>query len=274
MTIPGSPQTLPSTFQPSFQPSFQQPVTVPPPVVEEQPEQAEEPERPDSTPDAPDAMPHWRALEAPLLALDDGEVLTYERIGEIMGVAPDFLSHHNIGNKVRYRARRATQELPESHGRVFRFVRGQGVQRATVNGVIAQAQGHQARAIKEIQTGAVKIRTVDVTGLTGEHAALVRATADSLGQQQSFMLGRDVRQKRLSNVLALASAPPPYTPGMPVAVTDPPPVALPTVEREYVPGMAVAPPPAAEVVPPAAPAALPVSGQGVRYQQDQGFAAV
>lgn len=177
----------------------------------------EEPERQAPTPTGRGA---WRTLEAALLALEPGEILTYEEMAALYGESVD---DARAMGRIYGRLRTAAQHVLDSHQRVFRIVRGMGYQRAKVEGVIAQVQQHQSRALREVQMASTKICTVDPESLDAAQASLVRATRDSLASQLFLMRGRDVRRKDLATALAAATAPA-SVPGMPrAAVTTPAP---------------------------------------------------
>jgi DNA repair exonuclease SbcCD ATPase subunit len=148
-------------------------------------------------------LPRWRVLHQAMSELGNNELLSYERMGELLSLDPaDRRKMFLIGKA----AKRAANELRDHDRRIATLVRGQGYQIADTEQVLALAQRHQSRAISEVEAGAAAVDTIDQSTLDPVMARLVQATAMGFARQQAIMNNMDVRQRRLETTMeALAS---------------------------------------------------------------------
>lgn len=136
----------------------------------------------------------WRVLYDRMATLQIGELLSYEDMGELLGL--DFLDRPQR-NIINVSARKAATELEKKQGMVFRIMRGHGYQRAKPEQVLDLARRHQHRAQREVASGAAKVATIDLRQLDSTTARIVEATAMAFARQEAIMRSLDVRQDRL-----------------------------------------------------------------------------
>jgi hypothetical protein len=135
--------------------------------------------------------------------LQPGELLRYEDMGNLLGL--DFQERQDY-LAIMAAARKAVDELRSQGNKVFKVVRGHGLERAAVGQVIALAQRQQARAAAAVETGHQMVSTINLNELDPTMANVVRATVMAFERQAAFMRQLDVRQDRLQAAIDIVSA--------------------------------------------------------------------
>lgn len=143
--------------------------------------------------------PRWKIVYDAMSSLPPDTLITYNELGEILGVDA---STRSGKVQIGAAARKAIRELEVRANMVFTVVRGQGYQRAEPTTVIIMARRHQEKAIAEIEHGASKVATIDLTKVDTQTANLARATGIAFARQAAAMKTLDVRQRRLDTALA------------------------------------------------------------------------
>ncbi|MGI5213840.1 hypothetical protein [Plantactinospora sp. CA-290183] len=146
-----------------------------------------------------DRRARWRVLYEAMARLNAGDLISYEEMGNLLGL--NFLDHDHK-QAISVSARKAADELQRQEKKVLRIVRGHGYQVAQPGQVIELAHRHQARAVAEVDAGHAAIDTIDLSGLDATTARLVEATAMGFARQAVIMRQFDVRQQRLETAMA------------------------------------------------------------------------
>jgi hypothetical protein len=144
-------------------------------------------------------LPRWKLLYEAMAKLKPGDLLSYEEMGELLGL--DFLEPRGK-QAILGGARKAAEELRQHERKVFRIVRGLGYQVAQPGQVIELARRHQARAVAEVEAGHAKIEAIDLAQVDVTTARLIEATAMGFARQALIMRQLDVRQDRLETAMA------------------------------------------------------------------------
>lgn len=142
----------------------------------------------------------WRILYDLLKGCDVGDVLTYERMADNLGLNPE-------ADRIKIRAalRRAAREFETENKHALVAVSGLGYRVVMPNEHVQLARVQQDRSNRALKRGHSKVVNVDLNGLSPEIRQLTEATMRALSMQMDFNRRLDVRQKRLESVV-LATA--------------------------------------------------------------------
>ncbi|MFY1633658.1 hypothetical protein ACN27F_10295 [Solwaraspora sp. WMMB335] len=145
-------------------------------------------------------VPRWQILVAAMSRLQPGDILSYDEMGQLLGLDP---ADHTGGRQaIHAAARKAAEVLLTQDRKVFAVARGRGYQHARPNQVLDLAHRHQARAVAEVTDAHTKVDTIDLTSVDATTARLVQATATGFAHQAAMMRQFDVRQDRLDTAMA------------------------------------------------------------------------
>ena len=138
----------------------------------------------------------WRIVYSLLQPLPTGATLTYEAIGEALGLDPDEDRH-----TIQMAVRRAGVESERVDLRAIEAVRNVGyrIVEPAEHGRLAVYQ--QRRSSRALKSGRSKVVNVDLTGLDPEVRKAFEVMAQAFGMQMDFNRRMDVRQKRLETAV-------------------------------------------------------------------------
>ena len=139
----------------------------------------------------------WRVLYGLLQGVEVGDVLTYEVMGETLGVDP--LEDRHV---LQMAMRRAARELELVDKHAVASVRNVGYRVVHPEEHVVLARGQQRRSHRALVSGHSKVVNVDLTGLTPEVRQLTEATMRAFSMQLDFNRRTDVRQARLEEAMA------------------------------------------------------------------------
>lgn len=138
------------------------------------------------------AKARWRIVYDLLRATGTGEVLSYERIGEALG-----LDHAADRHGIQMAVRRAAKEHEVNDRRAIEAVPNAGYRIVEAPEHLRLARGQQKRAGKALERGQSKVVHVDLSGLEPETRRAFEVVARAFAMQMDFNKRFDVRQKRL-----------------------------------------------------------------------------
>lgn len=140
----------------------------------------------------------WRILYEELFSkAQPGDVITYQEMGDLLGMNIDDLAERRI---LQTTIRRVSRELAEDR-RALEAVHNQGYRIVLPEDHIKLAKGYQARSSRSLQRGRSVIENVDLGGLSPAQVKLVEVMAYAFAAQLSFNKSIDVRQKRLEKAV-------------------------------------------------------------------------
>lgn len=142
----------------------------------------------------------WVEVYDLLCGASIGDVITYERLGEVLDLDAS-LDRHRIQMAVR----RAAQEHERQDKRALDSVTNVGYRIVEAGEHIMLAKRHQSRASKALVRGHSKAINVDVSGLDAETRGALETVARAFALQMEFNRRFDVRQKRLVAAVSAAT---------------------------------------------------------------------
>lgn len=146
----------------------------------------------------PGSRPRGEILFEAMAVLKVGDTLSWEQMGELLGLDP---ADPKQRPAISVAAKRACALLTERERKIARLVWGQGYQIADSEAVMVLAHRHQSRALAEVAAGRAKVNTINLSELDATTAKIVEATAMGFARQAEFMGRLDVRQQRLERVI-------------------------------------------------------------------------
>lgn len=138
----------------------------------------------------------WRLIYQELQKAAVGDVVTYERLGEVLELDPV-----KDRQKIQMSVRRAAQQFLLSDKRALDVAPNEGYQVVDAAGHLTLARRHQSKATKELVKGHSKSVNVDLTGVEPETRHALEVVARAFAVQMDFNKRFDVRQKRLEDAL-------------------------------------------------------------------------
>lgn len=139
----------------------------------------------------------WRLIYKELQAAEIGDVVTYERLGNVLELDPV-----TERQKIQMSVRRAAEQYLRSDKRALDVVPNKGYQVVDAAGHLQLARRHQSKASKELVKGHAKSVHVDLTDVEPETRHALEAVARAFAMQMEFNKRFDVRQRRLEDALA------------------------------------------------------------------------
>jgi hypothetical protein len=139
----------------------------------------------------------WRIVYGLLQPLATGATLTYEQIGEALGLLADDDRH-----TIQMAVRRAGVESERVDLRALEAVPNVGyrIVEPEEHGRLAQRQ--QRRSSRALKSGHSKVVNVDLNGVDPEVRKAFQVMAQAFSMQMDFNRRMDVRQKRLETAVA------------------------------------------------------------------------
>lgn len=142
----------------------------------------------------------WVEVYEVLRASAIGDVLTYERLGDVLDLDPKSERH-----KIQMAVRRAAAEHERQDKRALDSVKNVGYRIVEASEHIMLARRHQSRASKSLVRGHSKAVNVDLSGMDTQTRHALETVARAFSMQMDFNRQFDVRQKRLEDAVATAS---------------------------------------------------------------------
>jgi hypothetical protein len=139
----------------------------------------------------------WRLIYQELRSVDIGDVVTYERLGEVLELDPEGDRH-----RIQMAVRRAAEQYLKDDKRALDSVPNEGYQVVDASGHLQLARRHQSKSSKELVRGHAKSVNVDLSGVAPEVKHALEVVARGFAVQMDFNRRFDVRQKRLEEALA------------------------------------------------------------------------
>lgn len=146
------------------------------------------------------ARARWRIVYELLCATTTGDVLTYERIGEALGLDPDDDRH-----AIQMAVRRAAKEHEVGDRRAIEPVANSGYRVVEAPEHLRLARGQQKRAGKALARGQSKVVHVDLSGMEPETRRAFEVVARAFAMQMDFNKRFDVRQAKLEDTITSMS---------------------------------------------------------------------
>jgi alkylated DNA nucleotide flippase Atl1 len=134
----------------------------------------------------------WRIVYDLLCKTPTGDVLTYEAIGEALGL--DSESERHV---IQMAVRRAAKEHEEADKRAIEVVPNKGYRVVEAPEHLRLARGHHKRASKSLVRGQSKVVHVDLGALEPDTRRAFEVVAAAFAAQIEFNKRFDLRQKRL-----------------------------------------------------------------------------
>jgi len=138
----------------------------------------------------------WRALVDEFARVDRGETITYERLGELLGLHPDG-ERHAISAAVR----KASKALSREHDRSLVNVRNVGYRVALPDEHVDLAGDQQRRSGRALVRARAHVEHVDLSALTEEGRRITLAAASAIAWQQQQIRRLDLRQRDLERAV-------------------------------------------------------------------------
>jgi hypothetical protein len=138
----------------------------------------------------------WRVIYDLLRDAETGSVITYEDIGEALGLEPDKDRH-----AIQMAMRRAAAEHEREDKRAVDPVPNEGYRIVEAPEHLTLARKHQRRAGRSIARGHSKVVNVDLTGVEPEVRHALEITAQAFALQMDFNRRFAVRQSRLEQAV-------------------------------------------------------------------------
>ena len=139
----------------------------------------------------------WRILYDILRDAETGSVVTYEELGEALGLDPGKDRH-----MIQMAMRRAAQEHEREDKRAVDVVPNEGYRLVEASVNLRLARGHQKKAGRSLARGQSKAVNVDLTGVDPEVRHALEITAQAFALQMDFNRRFAVRQNRLEKAVA------------------------------------------------------------------------
>jgi hypothetical protein len=138
----------------------------------------------------------WRIIYDLLCDAGTGTLVTYEQIGEALGLDPDKDRH-----AIQMAMRRAAAEHEREDRRAVDAVPNEGYRLAEASEHLKLARRHQKKAGKSLARGHSKAVHVDLSGVEPEVRHALEITAQAFALQMDFNRRFAVRQSRLEKAV-------------------------------------------------------------------------
>ncbi len=138
----------------------------------------------------------WHAVYDLLCKTETGDVLTYEVIGEALGLDAESDRH-----AIQMAVRRAAKEHEIVNKRAIEAAPNQGYRVVEAPEHLRLARGQHKRASKALARGQSKVVHVDLSGLEPETRRAFEVVARAFAMQVEFNKRFDVRQSKLEGAI-------------------------------------------------------------------------
>lgn len=138
----------------------------------------------------------WRILYNLLSGREVDDVLTYEEMGEALGLDPRRDRH-----TLQVSTQRAAKELEQVDKHAIEAVRNIGYRIVEPEEHLRLARSHQRRSSRSLVRGHSKVINVDLTDVAPEIQHAFQVVAAAFAMQMEFNRRTDVRQKKLETAL-------------------------------------------------------------------------
>jgi DNA-binding winged helix-turn-helix (wHTH) protein len=138
----------------------------------------------------------WRVAYELLQAAEVGAVVTYDELGEALGLDSDSDRH-----AIQMAIRRAAQELEEQDKRAIDAVTNKGYRIVEAPEHLVLARRHHRKAGRSLARGHSKAVNVDLTGVDPEVRRALELTAQAFSLQMDFNRRFAVRQSQLEQAV-------------------------------------------------------------------------
>lgn len=137
----------------------------------------------------------WRTLYNQLLSrANHGDVITYDRMGQVLGLDPQADRH-----AIQMAVRRASKELEQADKMALDSVPNEGYRVVQAVEHIELARRQQRRSHRALSRGHSKVVNVDFTGMEPEVRKAFDVMASAFSMQMDFNRRIDVRQRNLES---------------------------------------------------------------------------
>lgn len=141
----------------------------------------------------------WRLVYDLLTEADVGDTVTYEAMGDALGLDPDKQRH-----LIQMAVRRAAREYLTVNLRALAPVPNVGYRVVEPSRQIEIAGQYQVKARRSIRRGKEQVTYVDLSGLDEATRQMFETMAWKFGQQDEAIRRLDVRQKRMQRQVEAA----------------------------------------------------------------------
>jgi hypothetical protein len=136
--------------------------------------------------------PRWRTAYKLLAAAEIDETVTYEALGDALGLHPDDDRH-----AIQMAVRKAAWEHEVTDNRALDAVPNVGYRIVRIDERIPLARRYQKKAGRSLVRGQSKVEHVDLSGVDPETRRALEVVALAFKMQSDFNRRLDVRQKKL-----------------------------------------------------------------------------
>ncbi len=138
----------------------------------------------------------WRTVYELIATTPTGALITYDELGEALGLNPD-----EDRQAIRQAVYRAGREHEEQDKRAIDAVPGKGYRIVEPREHLELAQRHQRKSSKALVRGHSKAVNVDLNGLEPQVRAALEVVGHAFRLQMDFNRRLDVRQSRLEETV-------------------------------------------------------------------------
>lgn len=139
----------------------------------------------------------WRTVYEMLCKTATDSVLTYEAMGDALGLDPEVDRH-----QIQMAMRRAAQEHEENDKRAVDAEPNQGYRVVRAPEHMQLARRQQRRSARALRSGHSKVVNVDLAGMDTDTRQAFEVVARAFAAQMDFNRRIDVRQRRLEDALS------------------------------------------------------------------------
>lgn len=143
----------------------------------------------------------WRTVYDRLKTAAVGDVVTYEELGDALGLHPD-----NDRHPIQMAIRRAAKQYQDVDNRALDAVPNKGYRVVEASEHIVLAKRHQARSSRALERGHRVATHVDLSQVDEQTRRALETIGAAFSVQMDFNRRMDVRQRRLEQVVAAQSA--------------------------------------------------------------------
>jgi hypothetical protein len=138
----------------------------------------------------------WKTVYEILVNTPTGDIITYEQLGEALGLDPD-----DDRNKIVQAMRRAAQEHEEHDKRAVDVVPGKGYRPVDPTGSLTLARRQQKKAGRSLVRGQSKAVNVDLNGVDPEVRKALELVGKAITMQLDFNRRFEGKQARLEEAI-------------------------------------------------------------------------
>lgn len=142
-------------------------------------------------------QPRWKIIYDLVSPRGVNDVITYEELGEALGLDPADERH-----QIQMAVRRAAKLNEERNSRVLEAMPNVGYRVIEPTEHMRLAKQHQRKSHKALARGHSKVVHVDLNGLDADTRKAFEVVAQAFAMQMDFNRRMDVRQQRLETAVA------------------------------------------------------------------------